>query len=108
MGKVQRCQLILHEGRVEAGALMAAVGRHDREAPRQGGRITRGLGAEGRVHGPIQAATALEQKTPVPVIGKCQGKTQSIGLAPCSRPALERTLNQAISGDGDTERRPRR
>ena len=74
--------LILLEAAIEAAAaFMASIGAGDREAARESGISACPTCADGNLHRAVEAAAALKQKAPVPVLRQRDGKADAVSRA---------------------------
>ena len=92
ISEIETGELILLEAAIEAAAaLVTGVGAGDREAPRESGFSSCPARADWRLHGAVEASTALQKKASVPVLRQYDGEAYTVGRA-CSRPARSQSL----------------
>ena len=103
--EVQQRFLVFHERGIEAGALVARIVAHHREARGQRCGVPRCLSAHGRIHAAVETAAALEEEPAIPVPGQRQREADAIrfAIAACTR--IDDAIHPAMRGQRGT--RPR-
>ncbi len=96
IGEVEAGLLFPHEAGVEDLPGVTGVGRHHGESTREGRPVAGGDRAEGRTHGAVQAAPALEEEAPVPVGRQRQRESDAVGLAVRTGSAIEHPVDPAV------------